>query len=64
MLSSIDMDQRQEYIISAGTTSNTTAMATEESDIANDLPSDINQMDFQTIKAASDTLKVSIQYFV
>lgn len=58
MCSTINMDQQQQYVQStSGTEGQSGGDAVVGS--ASELPPDISQMDFQTIKAASDTLKVS-----
>lgn len=55
------MEQQEDIIMNAV---EATASTIEDSDLAasNELPADMNKLDFQTIKAASDTLKVSIGY--
>lgn len=62
MCSTINMDQQQQYVQS------TSGAEVQGGDVvvgsASELPSDISQMDFQTIKAASDTLKVSEFKFI
>lgn len=55
MCSTINMDQQQQYVQSTSGTDGRNAVVGS----ASELPPDISQMDFQTIKAASDTLKVS-----
>lgn len=57
MCSTINMDQQQQYVQSTSGTGGQSGDAAVGS--ARELPPDISQMDFQTIKAASDTLKVS-----
>lgn len=57
MCSTINMDQQQQYVQSTSGTEGQRGDGMVGS--ASELPPDISQMDFQTIKAASDTLKVS-----
>lgn len=57
MCSTINMDQQQQYVQSTSGTEGRGGDAVVGG--ASELPPDISQMDFQTIKAASDTLKVS-----
>lgn len=57
MCSTINMDQQQQYVQSTSGTGGQSGDVVVGS--ARELPPDISQMDFQTIKAASDTLKVS-----
>lgn len=56
MYSTIAMDQQQ-YIPMSSTVEGST-IASQSGIGANELPSEISQMDFQTVKTASDTLKV------
>lgn len=51
------MDQQQQYVQSTSGTEGQGGDGVVGG--GSELPSDISQMDFQTIKAASDTLKVS-----
>lgn len=49
--------QHQEMVITSDIAASS---GTQECGTASGLPSDINQADFQTLKAASDTLRVRI----
>lgn len=57
MCSAVAMEQQQ-YIQCSSSVTGSTSGAPQEGNGIGDLPPEISQMDFQTIKAASDTLKV------